>query len=62
MNFFLEMNAAKGIGLALVIAGAIVTFSAKRITKNGAWQHRELVCKICGLAAVMAGLLTMISA
>lgn len=53
MSFFNNFTILKAIGLAILAAGAIVTYKSEKLALAVNKPHRELLFKICGLSAVI---------
>ena len=55
MNFFADMTPFRIAGLALLIAGALVTFLSGRLTEGAQYRHANAIVKIIGLGTVFTG-------
>jgi len=55
MSFFNEITTEKIIGIALLAAGAVITFASRAISSRAKHKHANLITKCIGLAIVFAG-------
>lgn len=57
MEFFANITIVQVIGLIMLVAGAVLSFTAKRIAKGFRYEHTDLVLKFVGLGVAIAGFL-----
>lgn len=57
MEFFANITTLQIIGLVLLAAGAVLSFTAKRIAKHFHYRNADFVTKLLGLGIVIAGFL-----
>ncbi len=60
MAFFSEMTVYKIVGLAALLAGALITFLSGRISAKMRTKHAALIVKLIGLGIVFAGFLLIL--
>ncbi|MBC5646896.1 hypothetical protein [Christensenella tenuis] len=57
MEFFANITIVQVIGLVVLAAGAVFSFTAKHIAKRFRYEHTDLVLKFVGLGVAIAGFL-----
>ncbi len=55
MEFFANITPIQILGLVLLGAGAVLSFTAKRIALRFSHAHADMVCRMIGLGVVIAG-------
>lgn len=57
MSFFANITTVQVIGLILLAAGAVFSFTAKAVATHFQYKHADLVCKFIGFGVAIAGFL-----
>lgn len=55
MSFFTDLTTARIAGLVLLAAGAVITFASAKISARMRAPRANLIVKLAGLGAVVAG-------